>query len=343
MATSYSYDDTKPEASSLAASAELRANFQAIRTLQGHNLIDDPYPWIWSAGDAADPDHWTSAGTGVAVAREVTTTKIGEMCAKVTSGSATATFEQELLSSSSYQDWLDGLMITGGAWVYASDATTVRLYIDDGVEKGYSDYHTGGGDWEWIPFVVQIEDSVTDPATELAFGMEVAASSKVAYITGATVILGAVKPLYFILPDVSLGTAYFPVAGDVTVADGKWYGNFGCPTRVESVHLDCVTAPTGAALIADVEHYDGSSWNTMFSTLPDIDAGDYGGEQAPDGTYRYRCFAAKHGNTLTNARVRGNIDQIGSGTDPGGDVSFSLRCLQFTSKINEFRAYNEHG
>ena len=339
-----SYDDTKPASSTLAASAEVRGNFQALRSLQGHNLLDDPYPIIWPAGDAADPAHWATAGAGVAIAREVTTTKVGAMCAKVTSAAATATYEQELLSTSSYQEWLDGVEFSAGAWVYADDASTVRIYLDDGMTKTYSDDHAGTSAWVWLTLTKQIADSVTDPATKLAFGLEIDASSKVARITGCTVVLGAVKPAYFIPPDIAEGAVCWSdyITAAAGVATTHWIWNPGAPLIVQSVEVAAATAPVGAALIADVNHWDGSAYESMFSTKPTIADGAYAGEAIPDGTYRYRCFAAQHGATLTDARMAADVDQIGSGT-AGAGLQVNARCLQFASKINQFRAYNEHG
>lgn len=76
------------------------------------------------------------------------------------------------------------------------------------------------------------------------------------------------------------------------------------------------TAPTGAAIIMDIEKASARSgaWTTIFSTLPEIDAG----AQEDDGNYVFDQSAIAAGQW-----IRANIDQVGS-TVAGEDLTIHL-------------------
>ncbi len=52
--------------------------------------------------------------------------------------------------------------VTIGAWVLTNQASHARVYIGDDVSGAqYSDYHTGGGDWEWLELTFTIDEAAT--------------------------------------------------------------------------------------------------------------------------------------------------------------------------------------
>lgn len=154
------------------------------------NLIGD---WgsteDWAAGTSVAPSGWTMAGTAGSVAQEASIINFGQYSMKITAGSS-GVYAAELpysllLPSGSYLDY-SGNTITFGMWVRCSSASKARIYIDDGVTKTYSSYHSGGGTFEFLTVTVQIS-SVN---TKLVFGAEVAANAVVAYFANGVAVQG---------------------------------------------------------------------------------------------------------------------------------------------------------
>ncbi len=331
------YDSSKPAASSLLNSAEMRGNFAALeKAIGGVNLVGDSTFLIWADGDSSAPTLWTAAGTGVAVARAGTglgdtSRKVGKFSAKITAGAATATFYQELLDSTNYDDGFDGLIFSGGAFVKCSDLNAVRLYFYDGATTTYSSYHSGGGSFEWLTFA----HTVSASATLLRAGLEIG-SSKVAYASAVTVLFGEVPPKYPHPSMSAYGTLFFPFVGVQTTGTQKQSFVPARPLLIKDVQLFIKTAPTGAALIVDVNR--GTS-NSMFSTRPQIAASGTAGVAQPDGTYQYRCIKGVSSGTVnTDSYVTIDIDQVGS-TVAGSDLSIQIRALQFMKPLEVFLTY----
>jgi hypothetical protein len=339
-----SYDTTKPAASSPAASAEIRAKFEALRAnLGGVNLLADPTFLIWAAGDAAAPTHWRTTGTGVTPARigtglADTDRKVGKYACKITAGAATATLEQDVLTSTSYDDWLDGLECGFGCWIKTSAGSAGRIAVDDGYSTNdYSSYHTGGGGWEWLT----VGSVINASATRLRAIIEVAAS-QIVKISGPTLFLGETPPKQFAPCPIAAGSLHFPQGGTITTGTDKSRFLFGRPAIVRDVQLHLKTVNTGAALIVDVNHWDGSAMQSMYSTRPQIaaSASPPAANAVPDGTYRYRCFGAVQGSTITDALISVDTDQVGS-TIAGADLSVEVRILQYMRALEAFLGYNE--
>jgi hypothetical protein len=83
--------------------------------------------------------------------------------------------------------------------VKASAADHVRVRLSDNTSGGneavYSGYHTGGGDWERLTAVKQVRTGLTGEALwphgfGILAGLEFAQSSQVAYVDGATLVIG---------------------------------------------------------------------------------------------------------------------------------------------------------
>ncbi len=190
------WDKDKPATNSALVSADIRNNWTAIGQSQGaENLLADNTFLIWAAGDAAAPSYYTLSGAGASVARSGTglgdtTRKWGPYAAKVTAGGASAFLQQIALSSSSYDDGMDGREWSVGAWVYCASASSGRIALYDGVNTSPSSY-APAATWTWLT-ATQTVDSA---ATELRFSFEVA-TTKTCYLSAPTAILGPVTPQY---------------------------------------------------------------------------------------------------------------------------------------------------
>lgn len=334
------WDPTKPATNSALVSADLRNNWTAIGQSQGAvNLLADSTFLIWAAGDAAAPSYYVLGGAGATVARSGTglgdtTRKVGAYAAKVTAAAASAYLQQSVLTSSSYDDGMDGREWSVGAWVYCASASSGRIALYDGVNTSNSSYATAAT-WTWLTATQTVDGA----ATVLTFSFEVA-TTKTCYLSAPTVILGPVKPEYAQPSQPQMETLTFFFPGNCATSTDKTWFSLERPAILREVQLHAVTAPTTQAIIADVEVYNGTSWNSAYTTRPQIAATATSGSAAPDATYRYRTFAAMHGTTTTDARGRLQVDQCGSGT-VGADLTVHLRFLTFARPLEQFLLYSE--
>lgn len=338
------WDVTRPPTSGFLISSEIRQNFIALQSaLGGRNLLADPTFLIWAAGDALAPAHYVLSGAGAAIARAGTglgdtKRKVGQFCAKVTAGGgATAVLTQSLLTTTSYDDFLNLLSVSVGAWVWCASASACRLEINDGVSNTTSAFHTGNSTWQWLT-ATRIMDAAS---TKLEFRFNTAAST-IGYLSGPSFLLGETPPSYFVPAPLAYGTIYFPLAGTLTAGTFKGVYVPARPAIVKDVQLQCITAPTTQAIIVDVNTFDGSLWTSMYTTKPQIAASATRGGAQPDTTYARRCLTGYSGAAAPGAgyALAVDLDQVGSGT-AGGDLSIHIRCLQFTRPLEEFLGYNE--
>ncbi len=337
------WNKSNPGTGGNPTSAQHRQQFSALEyALFGVNMSADPTHLIWPGGDAADPAHRVSAGTGSAIERcgtglTDTSRKVGAFCPKLTSGAgAASTLTEAILDAGAYDDFIDGLTFTFAAWVKCSSSSAARLSIDDGDgTPDYSSYHSGSGDWEWLT----VTSTISASATKIDKVLNVAANQN-AHISGDVFVFGEVPPASFMPSPKVYGAVYLPISG--TVATGTEQATFGParPLIVKDVQLHAKTAPTDAALIVDVNHWDGSAWQSMFSTLPQLASGAKNGGAQPDGTYRYRCFTGLFGTTDTDALLGVDIDQVGS-TVAGANLGVHVRALQFARPLEDFLAYDD--
>jgi hypothetical protein len=138
------------------------------------------------------------------------------------------------------------------------------------------------------------------------------------------------------------GTIVWKSAGTVTTGTIKDIYVPQRPLLVKDVQLAIGTAPTDADLIVDINQYDGSSWTSMFSTEPQIDATDSYGEEQPDGTYQYRCIAPATGDTIDDAAIGWDVDQVGS-TEAGQDLVVMVRAMTYSRPQEPLLQYNDWG
>ncbi|QGH73010.1 MAG: tail protein [Siphoviridae sp. ctCJE6] len=126
-------------------------------------------------------------GTAGSVAKESTEIKYGTYSMKIISGSSNqyaAEYAFDFLSVLERNgekvvanNYFPGRTMTFGMWVKCSTASKARIYIDDGISKTYSSYHTGGGSFEFLTVEKQLDAEMN----KLVFGCEVASSTITAY------------------------------------------------------------------------------------------------------------------------------------------------------------------
>jgi hypothetical protein len=79
-----------------------------------------------------------------------------------------------------------GRTVTFGCWVKSSDASHVRLKINDGTET-FSDYHTGGGAWEWLEVTKTIASTPTNFYVQALLSL----AAKTAYFSQPMLVFGS--------------------------------------------------------------------------------------------------------------------------------------------------------
>jgi hypothetical protein len=339
------WDKTKPAGGSKLSSAEHRANYLALaRTLGGGNLVDDARFDIWAAGDAAVPTCYKVASGSPTIARcgtglGDTARKVGPFCLKVTAGAAQVIIQQLLLTTGDFDDSFKAQPFNFGVWAKCANASKASMQLVDGVNTTASALNLTT-DWEWL--VPTTHHAVSDTGTYLGFQLVVAANQTV-YFSGPTILFGEVAP-EFALPSLwTDGTLYFPQASTVVVGNAK--GGFAptTPGIITHCQLNVLTAPTSAALIAGVDTWDGSAFQAVFSSQPQIAATATVGGAAPDGTYRYRCLSWQFNNDAPAAGslLRFNVTQVGSGV-AGSDLRAYVRARQLRNPLASFRAYDHY-
>jgi hypothetical protein len=159
-----------------------------ISGLNGNLLANSDFE-TWSAGASSDPDGWTTSGAGAIIAKESTIVNIGTYSAKLTRSGTNVQLNNIFHAEKGISYWR-GRTVTFGAWVYATVATRVRLYIEDGVGTSESTWHTGGSTWEWITVTRTVDSS----ATQVYCFLGVISGDTSGYIDGAICIEGTTIP-----------------------------------------------------------------------------------------------------------------------------------------------------
>jgi len=144
------------------------------------NLIANGSFRSWLSGTSSDPDGWTSAGTGKAIARD-TDEKVDTHSAKLTNGAGNAATLSQVIQDE-FEDQLLSKTVTFGAYVKCSTASRARLVIEDGTNTYNSDYHTGGGTYEWL----HVSGAIDSGATSITVTLEIVAGAAISvYLDGA--------------------------------------------------------------------------------------------------------------------------------------------------------------
>jgi len=303
------------------------------RSLNNVNLLADPTPLIWPAGDNAAPAHWAYGGAGAAIARETGNVKVGDMAAKLTYGSAQAFYYQYVLPSGDYDGYFDGKYFSVGAYIW-SNSSICNIGIQDGPGSAWSVAHPGDSSWKWVTATRPLDGS----ATYICVTMRVAAAGY-GILCLPSAVWGPIPPPKPLWPRIVRSDLCPMLSGDpVGVGTELWAHSFSRPFIVEDVQIECPSVAVGQAMILDLNHWDGAAWNSMFTTKPEVPVGERSGGEQPDGTYRYRCFTGGFGTGVTNARIGIDCDQ--AATSGAKNPTVGIRVLSFQRPQELLLAYN---
>ena len=320
------------------------------QTLPQGNLIPNADMLLWSQGDAAAPDFFVLSGAGAAVARtgvgqgDTQVMGYGDFAAKLTYGSAAAKLTHTLLAAAAFAraTGLKGRKVVIACKAKSSIANHASLVVDDGVTQtrggltGNGTYHSGGGAVEWLYAVHTISAS----ATKLEVYVETA-SAGAAYFGDVVAMFSDLAPTDFHPCPMVEGTYHFTQSGTLSTGTQKATFLPHQPGIIVYVQLYVKTAPVGAAIIVDINSWDGAAFTTAFTTKPTIADGASVGGAAPDGTYARRCLKPIWGATAAAGyAVTVDTDQVGSGT-AGADLSIEVRVRQYVRALAPFLDHNQ--
>lgn len=343
------WDASEPQASTEGQSARMRTHWGHIEnSLFGQNCAVDPTFLIWAAGDSYAPTCWVDYGSPTidrAGAGQTDTGLdadsvgpigldggLGGYAAKLTYVAGQCGLFQRLFADSYVPKYFQGKYFSLAAQM-RTNSSNARLMLDDGVAAKYSDAISSNNKWNWVVTDPILIDSAAD---ELKVGADLNSSGTL-YISGLVALFGQIPSKLFVPTPHVIGSLHFPLSGEVSTGTAKGRFPPRLPFIVVDTFLEIETAPTGSAIIVDVNHWDGSAWQSMYSTPPQIAASALFGRATPDGTYRYRCFD-KAVTTLTDARLSVDVDQVGS-TVAGAGLNIEVRALQFMSPLAMFHPY----
>jgi len=80
-----------------------------------------------------------------------------------------------------------GRTITGGVWIKTDTGSHARIQLYDGITYTYSDYHTGGGDWEWI----EITKTMSASPTQARMALRCEITTTDAYFSQPMLVFGS--------------------------------------------------------------------------------------------------------------------------------------------------------
>jgi hypothetical protein len=327
---------------SAVTTTQLRSQLGAVNLLSNDTFL------IWPAGDTSLPADWVTASGSATYARSGSgisspndKQKAGLFALAITNAGKV---EQQVIPAAQFTnssaEIFKGTKFAFGCWVYATIASHARIYLDDGGTPTTSKYHSGTAGWEFISVkadLSQLVHQVSATATKLHFGLEVA-SAGTAWFSGPTLLYSDFAPNWHIPAPKAIGSLVFPFVGEPVLVNAEKRFRFGRPALIRSVSIDAESNAGTTAMIVDLDHWDGSAWQSIFSTRPQIVSAATA-DAAPDGTYRYRCFAAGHGTTIADARMRVIVDQA---TNSGGKHPvIRVLALQYMRPLEDFLAYNQ--
>jgi hypothetical protein len=247
-------------------------------------------------------------------------------------GGAVSSFYQQLLTTSSWDAYFAAKRFQCGVWVWCASASAVRAFIDDGVTRVYSGFHTGASVWEFLTL-----PRLSDAASTKLWGGCEAIASAVYYASGPTFLWSDIPPVDFCLPATVEGNIAFGQSGSLIVATDKDRFPFGRPAIVREIMVYAKTAPVTSAATFDVKHWDGSAYQNLCASGPgsiSLAAAAKAVAKAPDGTYRYRCFRGLHSTTDADTLI--SWDAAAAGGTAAADVKVSIRTEQYLRPLEIF-------
>jgi hypothetical protein len=336
------YDSTKPTQGGAPVSADVRANFEALRdTLSGINLIRNAPLIIWPTSLSSAPAHFgVQGGAGSAIALNTSRTYGGAWSAMVTGASAASEYMyQNTLTTSSFMTFLRGQYVSMGCALNTTSANCGRIGIYDGTDTTWSDYVTAASSWNftWTTVTHQLNST---GANQISARFQTA-QGLVTNFSLPTMLWGQAPPRHYHQPRrgyqiLGPGTQLNNLSSG-TYVNGWRYGAI-MPMLVLNTRINMGTAPTGQPAIWDVN----KNGSTMYSTRPQVGAGATAGNANPDLSLLTASLA-------TGDVISADQDQVGSGAT-GADATLSITALCYPhpfadvhSGTNTFPALAETG
>jgi hypothetical protein len=315
--------------------------------LGGINLLRNDDFLCWPDGDAAAPLYWPLTGAAAVAGRTGTglgdtTRKVNDYACKVSRFGTDCFIENSLLSGTAFTraDFLKGKYIAFGMWAKCSTPNIARVQVYDGIAFGSSSYHTGGGTWEWLSVVRQIDSSATEVSVR---GVVVNSNGNAVFDGACALLLDSAFELGQYQPGLAnYGMFHFGLGGNLSVGTNLERSIYSRGAVVKDVQCLLKTAPTGAAAIFDINTLDSGPYTSMFAAGVTVAAGATRGGGQPDGaTYARRCLRGGFGTAaLDSSEVTLDVDQVGSGVT-GADAVIEVRLLQYSTPLERFMNYND--
>lgn len=357
---------------SLFINNDFFSNTQNVLDHQGpENYLGNDTFLLWTAGDAAAPDYWTLSGAGAVIARtgaglgDTTEYKLGYWTAKVTYGSASAILSQSVIKAgttvetrleefSKSQDFADSVVggntvqrcITVAVAVKSSVGSQARISLTSDSGTTYSGYHSGDGTWD-ILAVAEAINQQGGSGGPLRLDLIVDGSGS-AYFAACRLghslqYGGGLSAPLFHPTRWTRREEVIHLSGAQTAGTRKWAWAPRRPGIITDVYLSIGTAPTGQALIVDLNTWDGAAMTSMYTTKPQIAAAATEGTAQPDTTYARRCFRP----VFTSSKAAGylvtlDIDQVGSGV-AGSDLTVTIGYLTCDRPLEQFYNFDTLG
>jgi hypothetical protein len=155
--------------------------------------VHEVTPGIVSA-TADGPDGWSKV-SNIDIYREHngSNTKDGSFYAlKLIMGGTSDSVRYRNTTTDAYAEWYQrfaGRTVTFGSWVWAEDATTIRLKLHDGVTATESSYHTGGSSWEWLEVTKTVSDSPSK--FSVIYDGDAASGTEVCFVSQPMLVFGS--------------------------------------------------------------------------------------------------------------------------------------------------------
>ncbi len=331
-------DGTHNLPATVASISDIQAN------LGGVNLIPNDTFLLWSGGDTTAPDYYVLAGSTLArcgTGLGDTTRKVGKFCCSLTNA---GTLTRTMVDAGAWPaaDHLETQNVAFGCWIKTSIASHARIRVTDGSVTTNSDYHTGGGTWEFIGAV----HPVSAAATKLELVL-VVASNGAAHFSGLVAMLGDNAPVRHIPSRKDYNTLGFSFPGLPVAGDVQRHFCFSRPALIKEVYGTAETAPAAAAFqIQLVRSNTGDAWNDVYTNDPEdlLDDGKKSGTLGePTGTYAYRCMAGSSLDHSTNLATGDdsilaiNLDTVSAAEN----IVVHIRVMQYQNPLEDFLAYDD--
>lgn len=309
----------------------------AADSLMELNLVPNDDLQLWSAGAAAAPDFTTLYNATIAragLSEADTTRHIGRFSAKVTYTANPAGIYWTVLTAGAMTlvNQIRGQWKLGfGIWLATTVANTVRGFVTDGVQTVYTNYVAADGNFHFMPLLLG-NHTINAAANHLYVGAEMYSAGSF-YAFGPTAFFSSVAPArWHPCPTETIVLLDHYISGAVTTGNDKKIINPLWPCLIQDTQLAIGTAPTGQALIVDLDSIGaGGARTAVYATRPQIAAAGFAGNAVPDpAAWSTRCMRGVHGSSYPTlaGTLAFNVDQVGSSA-AGSDLSARVTALRY--------------